>query len=162
MVFPGCALSSVNIAWIISMLLVTWLLPSSWSPFYVMQLGHQPCKLGVLECRDTNIEVSQGTVFKAAALPALSLSPWCKYVPGRGSLCALRQKRQVFTLCAWQQKGQESPILYRKNVTWSKLLPQDFHAFLSRALKILWATCSSLPCFIRGVGLDGLKRSLLT
>lgn len=104
--FPGCALSSVNIAWITSMLLVTWLFPSCWSPFYVMQLGHQPCNVGVLECRDTNIEVSQGTVFKAAALPALCLSPWCKYVTGRGSLCALRQKKAGFySLCVTAERA---------------------------------------------------------
>ena len=97
--FPGCALSSINIAWIISMLLATWLLPSCWSPSYIMQLGHQSCNLGVRECRDTDTEVSQGTVFKAAALPALCLSPWCKCVTGRGSLCAISGKKGRLLLC---------------------------------------------------------------
>lgn len=125
-----------------------------------MQFGHQPCSLGVLECKNTGTEVPQGTVSKAAALPVLCLSPWCKCVTGRSSLCAISGKkgRLSFFMC----DGRKGRNLYSSNVLWSKLLPQELHVFLSRVLRIPWTTCSSLLCFSRGFGLDGLKRSLLT
>lgn len=164
-------MSSIIIAWTISILLVTWPFPSYCS--YIMQLEHCPCILGVVKCREADIRASQGTVCKAGALLAFCLSLHCKYVTTRSNLVLSqvfffkkkenKKKRgggrnNCVLLYMWQKKRQESSILMYSSMRRSKNYHRISMYFLLEHLKYIVKP----GLRSRGFGLDGLKKSPLS